>query len=164
MLVGSEALGALLVMVLSGLPGVSARAFTSEMTLNIFLRLTPVDLVIVDFDAPDMPADRVARQLRESPTLSGLRFAILALGGHLSADIRARSAAAGIDEVIAKPAAPSYLRERVMRHLVHPESKARPVPPLRPQVALSPVRTSSNVVPLFPRAAGGSPVGPASAG
>ena len=164
MLVGSEALGALVVMVLSGLPGISARAFTSEMTLNIFMRLTPVDLVIVDFDAPDMPADRVARQLRQTPTLSGLRFTILALGGHLSAEIRDRSADAGIDEVIAKPAAPSYLRERVLSHLVRPESVARPVTPLRPQMALNATRAPSNVVPLFPRAAAGAPLGPRSAG
>ncbi len=65
------------------------------------------DIVFLDIGMPDMDGYEVARQLRAMPELAGVVLA--ALTGWGQAEDRRRSAAAGFDHHLVKPAEPAKL-------------------------------------------------------
>jgi len=60
------------------------------------------DLILCDLGLPDIDGHEVARAIRNEPTLTGVK--LVALSGFAQPDDRRRSAAAGFDEHLAKPA------------------------------------------------------------
>lgn len=137
-LVGNSALSSILTMVLAAAPGLRVRPFESFVALATYMRLAPVDLVVLDFECEHAAAAEAARQLHDDHRIAG-RFVVLALAGRVSPEVKQASIRAGIDEVIVKPMSPKYLLERVLSRLQRTPKAAPPPPPM-----------PSNVVPLFP--------------
>lgn len=127
-------------MVLAGSPRLRVRPFQSELALTIYMRMAPVDCVVVDFDSLASRADLVVRALRSDPGIESRRFTAFALASAVAPETRARAQAAGIDEVIVKPMSPRYLLERVLARLERQPAARLSRPPL-----------PENVVRLFPR-------------
>lgn len=139
-LVANPALSSILQMVLASSRHLRVREFESELGLFTYMRIAPVNLIVLDFDNAAARADLVTRTLRCD--LQRRSFQVIALAGTLNADTANLAKAAGIDEVIAKPMSPRYLLERVLDRV----SKA---PVAEPPVAAR--IDYSNVVPLFGR-------------
>jgi two-component system phosphate regulon response regulator PhoB len=140
-LVSNEALSAVLAMVLAASPRLRVRPFHSDLALTVYMRMAPVDCVVVDFDSQAVRSDLVVRALRADPGIESRRFIAIALASDVGAVMRARATASGIDELIVKPMSPRYLLERVLSRL---DRQPVPVRPYRP-------RLPENVIPLFPR-------------
>ncbi len=138
-LVANPALSSILTMTLAGSPSLRVRPFETEAALRTYLRLAPADLVVTDFEG--------AERLRANEAIPrGTQ--IIALASELSAQSKAASLAAGIDEVIMKPMSPRYLVERVLARLSWPRLERR-----RRTVQRDWSAFGDNVVPLFaPRA------------
>jgi two-component system phosphate regulon response regulator PhoB len=149
----SPALTAILGAVLAAMPGLRVRRFDSQIGLTTYMRLSPVDVLVCDFDCEAAPAGALARSLRSDDRLVRQAFAILALTGSVDADLKQQSVACGIDEVIVKPMSPKYLLERVLARLKQVQPSALMPRQVLPQAAMR--RESerrdfgSNVVPLF---------------
>ena len=111
-LVANPALSSILSMTLAGAPSLRVRAFESEIALRSYLQVAGADLVVADFDG----LAGLAERLRGDAT----RLQIVALASELSADSKAASILAGIDEIIMKPMSPRYLVERVLARLAKP--------------------------------------------
>lgn len=139
-LVSNEALSAVLAMVLAASPWLRVRPFHSDLALSVYMRMAPVDCVVVDFDSQAVRGDLIVRTLRSDPGIENRRFIAIALAGEVAPETRARATAGGIDEVIVKPMSPRYLLERVLARLDRQ-------PAQRPYRA----RLPENVIPLFPR-------------
>ena len=60
-LAAQPALNALLGMVLSGAPNLRVRTFESELTLQVYMRIARVDLVVVDCDDIEVEAISLLR-------------------------------------------------------------------------------------------------------
>lgn len=142
-LVGNPALSSILTMVLAASPGLRVRAFESLAAITTYMRLAPVDLVVVDFDCAESPAPDAARTLYSDMQITP-RFDVVALASEVSSAVKSSSIQAGIDEIIVKPMSPKYLLERVIARL-HRKTAPRPAPR-----AADPRPLPSNVVPLFP--------------
>jgi DNA-binding response OmpR family regulator len=123
-LAANPALSSILSMVLTGDRRLRVREFDSLRALTTYMGLTPVDLVVCDFDSETARADSVAKSLRENEGLVRRDFQIIALTRTISADTRDASISAGIDEVIVKPMSPRYLHERIMSRLRTPLASA----------------------------------------
>ena len=160
-LAAGPALSSILAMVLRADPRLRVREFASLDALALYMRLSPVDLLVCDFDAGAAPADAVARALRGDSRLCQRDFQIVALARQVNAETRRAAVAAGIDEVIVKPMSPRYLLERVLARLrprvtpfvvspayCGPDRRGRLAPR---DLAFHPTqRRSDNVVQLFP--------------
>ena len=150
-LVANPALSSILSMVLASVPSFRVRPFESELALQIYMRLAPVDLVVTDFDARSARADLVTRELRDDPWLEQPNFQVIALASAVSPRTRDICTAVGIDEVIVKPMSPKYLLERVQsrleqRTVAHQSVRQTPRPkPLQ----LQDIATFDNVIPLW---------------
>ena len=148
-LVANPALTSILSMTLAGASALRVRPFDSQLALTTYLRLAPVDLVVADFDNASARADHLAEDLRNDPAIASRRVQVIALASELTAETKAASLHAGIDEIIMKPMSPKYLVERVLARLAKPVPLRqverpvlrRPQPPSRPM--------ADNVVPLF---------------
>jgi DNA-binding response OmpR family regulator len=113
-----------------------------------YLHLAPADLVVADFDNIPSRADRLAGDLRGDRRIGSRGLQIIALASALTADIKAASIHAGIDEIIMKPMSPKYLVERVLARL----SKTRAARPERGTSSrLDWGGFGDNVVPMVPR-------------
>ncbi len=151
----SPALTAILAAVLAAMPGLRVRRFDSQIALTTYMRLSPVDVVVCDFDCDAAPAGALARSLRSDDRLVRQTFGIIALTKSVDVELKQVSIAGGIDEVIVKPMSPKYLLERVLARL----KQMQPAPPLPaprqvlPQAAIrrKPERREfgDNVVQLF---------------
>jgi two-component system, OmpR family, phosphate regulon response regulator PhoB len=133
-LAANPALSSILTMVLAATPRLRVREFASAEALDTYMQIATIDLVVADFDSEEAPADQLAQRLRGRYE----DFQIIALGREVTLPTRARAAAAGIDEVIAKPMSPRYLLERVLARLERRKLSSHR------RIALS-----GNVVPLF---------------
>ena len=127
-------------------PSLRVRPFETELALTTYLRLAGADLLVCDFDSESAPADALALRVRHNPRIDRRGLQIVALASTRSAQLRARSVAGGIDEVIMKPMSPKYLVERVLARLA-----GRPAV-LRPPARLNWTEFGDNVVPLFGQA------------
>jgi two-component system, OmpR family, phosphate regulon response regulator PhoB len=117
LLLATPALNSLLAAVLAASPRLRVRPFESEIALTTYLRLAPADLLVLDLDHPDAPADRLASALRENAELVR-RPAVMAVAGVMDLGVKMRCLSAGIDEVLLKPMSPLYLRDRVEARLL----------------------------------------------
>jgi DNA-binding response OmpR family regulator len=150
-LVANTALSSILSMTLAGSPSLRVRPFDTRLALTTYLHLAPADLVVADFDSANARADLLAADLRHDAAIHSPGLQIIALASSLTADAKAASIHAGIDEIIMKPMSPRYLVERVLARLAKRERK---IPP-RPDRHLSRMRDwtsfGDNVVALRPR-------------
>lgn len=116
-LVANPALSSILTMVLASVPSFRVRPFESELALNVYMRIAPVDLVVTDFDAENARADLVTRDLRDDDAIENPNFQVIALASSVTPETKTLCIKAGIDEVIVKPMSPRYLLERVQSRL-----------------------------------------------
>ena len=160
-LAANPALTSLLSAVLAATYGLRVRSFESAGALITYMRLSPVDLLVCDFDCEASPAGSLAQTLRGDASLAQRDFQIIALAGAINPDTKAASIASGIDEVIVKPMSPKYLLERVLSRVGQaapqlspgayygPERRSR-LPPARPAGPhVSYAGRGDNVIPLF---------------
>lgn len=116
-LVANPALSSILSMTLAGSSALRVRPFDTQLALTTYLHLAPADLVVADFDSVPSRADRLAEDIRHDRQISSRNLQIIALASALTADTKAASIHAGIDEIIMKPMSPKYLVERVLARL-----------------------------------------------
>jgi two-component system phosphate regulon response regulator PhoB len=160
-LAANPALSSILTMVLAGDNRLRVRQFDSLAALATYMSLTPIDIVVCDFDCKAAPAEEVAVTLRGDAGLARRDFQIIALTQAVTPRTRYASVSAGIDEVIVKPMSPKYLHERVVARLRQPVAPSVSVPgyhgPDRRNRVQMPMperphqRAGDNVVWLFPR-------------
>ena len=156
-LAANPALSSVLSAVLAATPGLRVRQFESRIALETYMRLSPVDLLVTDFDCAEAPAAELARRVRADEGVLRREFQIIALTGSVTEAVKDASLSSGIDEVIVKPMSPKYLLERVQSRLrraalqrpagVWPDIERRAVP--RPVRLMPAGGWSDNVVPLF---------------
>ncbi len=139
-------------MVLASIPSFRVRPFESELALITYMRLAPVDVVVIDFDSASARADRVSRDLRADESIPQHDYQVIALASVVSPETKSLCIASGIDEVIVKPMSPKYLLERVQSRLARRAAsrsgnrQARPLPGRRPDFS-----QYGNVIPLWTR-------------
>jgi DNA-binding response OmpR family regulator len=160
-LAANPALTSLLSAVLAATYGLRVRSFESAVALTTYMRLSPVDLLVCDFDCAASPADDLARALRGDTSLARRDFQIIALASVIDAGMKVASIASGIDEVIVKPMSPKYLLERVLSRLrpagppvgtatrYGPERRGSPSPARPAEPRPSYAGRGDNVIPLF---------------
>jgi CheY-like chemotaxis protein len=85
-------------------------SFSGAEALTTFLRIAPVDVVLLDSDVPEAPAVDLARSLRSNHKLATRAFEIVALT-RTTAAFHKPLLAAGIDAVLEKPVTPQQLLE-----------------------------------------------------
>ena len=160
----NPALSSILGMMLAADPGLRVRQFESRRALEIYMRLSPVDLIVADFDCAAAPADQLAEALRGNEALAQRDFQVIALAHTVTSAMKHASVRAGISEVVVKPMSPRYLLDRVLSRLRHVEPQvAAPTGYRGPERRnrLSPgeaafrggARRGDNVVQLFPAGA-----------
>lgn len=142
-------------------------SFSGVETLTTFLRISPVDLIVLDTDIPGAPAIDIARGLRNHVRLASGAFEMVALTRAAEA-FHAPLIAAGIDVVLTKPVSPVQFlaaingltgsrRGQAPAIAEHRPAAAFSRPPApRPHASLERMppagrERSGNVIQLFPR-------------
>jgi DNA-binding response OmpR family regulator len=158
-LAASPALSSILTSVLAATPNLRVRSFESQLALTTYMRLSPVDLLVADFDCEASPAGELARALHADAAVVRRAFQIIALASTVDAETKEASIASGIDEVIVKPMSPKYLLERVLSRLRRPlpqpaspsgpDRRERLPPPRQVVLSRSHPHRGDNVIPLF---------------
>lgn len=110
MLAGNPAFAAILARTLEQDGGYRVASFSSVELLTTFLRISPVDVVVLDTDLPGSPAIDIARGLRNHMKLASGAFEIVALT-RAAPTFHKPLLAAGIDAVLQKPVVPAQLLE-----------------------------------------------------
>ena len=150
LLAANPALAGILARALEFDGGHSVATFVGIEALTTYMRLKPVDLVVLDAELPGAPAIDIARGLRSHLRLASDDFAIVALTPTPEAFHRPLFLA-GIDEVLQKPVSPSRLLA-VVADLFQPQREVAvgngPMVKQFDGAALAPVRVG-NVIPLF---------------
>lgn len=108
MLAANPALAGILARALEIDGGHRVATFEGVEALTTYLRITPVDLVVLDTELPGAPAIDIARGLRSHIRLASADFAIVALT-QTPVPFHRPLLAAGIDEVLQKPTTPGRL-------------------------------------------------------
>jgi len=160
-LAANPALSALLTMVLAGDSRLRVRPFASEVDLYAYMRIAPLDLIVVDFDREGRPAYEIVEAIRLDPGLISRDLPVIGLTRAITPPMREQTISAGIDEVLVKPTSPRHLLQRVQARLLRrsvvgalgsgyrgPERRNRS--PVRRPEPHPGRRASDNVVPLFP--------------
>src|SRR5262249_27335407 len=75
------------------------------------LRNGPFDLVLMDWEMPNLSGPEACQRIRQSPPSPNLK--IILLSGHVPADILAQYLLAGADDFLPKPFSFTQLRARV---------------------------------------------------
>lgn len=88
--------------------GYRVASFSGVEMLTTFLRISPVDVVVLDTDLPGAPAIDIARGLRNHMKLASSAFEIVALT-RAAVAFHKPLLAAGIDAVLEKPVTPQQL-------------------------------------------------------
>ncbi|WIY53632.1 response regulator [Devosia sp. YIM 151766] len=160
-LAANPALTAVLTMVVAGDSRLRVRPFESEAELFAYMRIAPLDMLVVDFDREGRPAYEMVEAIRLDPSCVSRELPVIALTRAITPPMRQQAISAGIDEVVVKPMSPRHLLQRVQARLINrsvvgalgfgyrgPERRDRvPMPPMRHKPAR---RFTDNVVPLFP--------------
>ena len=160
-LAANPALSAVMGMVLAGDVRLRVRSFDSEAELFAYMRIAPLDLLVVDFDREGRPAYEMVEAIRLDPNFVSRDLPVIALARAITPPMRQQAISAGIDEVLVKPMSPRHLLQRVQARLVNrsvvgllgagyrgPERRDRvPMPKPKPHPGR---RSKDNVVPLFP--------------
>jgi CheY-like chemotaxis protein len=149
MLVANPALAGILARSLELDGGHRVATFEGIEALTTYLRLTPVDIVLLDTELPGAPAIDIARGLRKHVRLASADFAVVALT-QTPAPFHRPLLAAGIDRVLSKPVSPARLLLAV-EELRAPEREVAvgngPMVPVFTSGA--PLVRVGNVIPLF---------------
>ena len=157
----NPALNALLSMVLAGDHRLRVRPFDSEAELFAYMRIAPLDMLVVDFDREGRAAYEMVEAIRLDPGFVSRDLPVIALTRAITPPMRQQAISAGIDEVVVKPMSPRHLLQRGQARLLSrsvvgalgfgyrgPERRDRvPLPAPEPHPGR---RYSDNVVPLFP--------------
>lgn len=150
MLAANPALAGILARALEADGGHKVATFEGIEALTTYLRLTPVDIVVLDTELPGAPAIDIARGLRAHLKLASDDFSIIALTG-TPAPFHRPLLAAGIDAVLQKPVSPAQLLSTV-DSLTTPEREVAvangPMVQVFEGSHSAPTRLS-NVIPLF---------------
>ncbi|WP_127752347.1 response regulator [Devosia sp. 1566] len=161
----NDALSSLLAMVLAGDLRLRVRQFDCEAALFAYMRLAPIDVLIVDFDREGRPAYEMVEAIRLDLTILCREVPVIALTRAITPPMRHQAISAGIDEVVIKPMSPRHLLQRVQARLRAAAGTGySPVPVYRgperrknlPGISPQPLhnrRASDNVVQLFPKRA-----------
>jgi DNA-binding response OmpR family regulator len=112
MLAGNPAFGGILQRALQDDGGHKVASFEGVEALTTYLRIAPVDVVILDTELPGAPAIDIAGGLRQHMTLATPDFYILGLT-RTPTPFHKPLLAAGIDRVLTKPVTPSTLLAEV---------------------------------------------------
>ena len=159
-LAANPALSAILTMVLASDSRLRVRPFGSEAELIAYMRIAPLDLLIVDFDRSGRPAYEMVEGIRLDPTLTSRDLPVIAMTRAITPPMRDQAISAGIDEVVLKPMSPRHLLQRVQARLLNrsvvgalggyrgPDRRDRV--PNRPMDGHPHRRMTDNVIPLFP--------------
>lgn len=128
--------------------GHEVTTFDGIEALTTYLRIAPVNVVVLDAELPGAPAIDIARGLRAGLKLASHDFAIVALT-QTPVPFHRPLLTAGIDAVLHKPVTPARLLA-VVDDLGQPQRKLavgnRSMMPLFQQ---APQMRASNVIPLF---------------
>jgi DNA-binding response OmpR family regulator len=149
-LVGNPALSSILTMTLAASPALKVRPFESTLALSVYLRIAPIDLLVLDLDSRNLPAAQVMRELHFDLGLDRPEFEVIALTSRVTPALREAGHSAGIDEIVVKPMSPRYLLERVEARIAAARKPDLPPAP-RPSPPLAPPPDLSNVIPLWTR-------------
>jgi two-component system phosphate regulon response regulator PhoB len=160
-LAANPALNAVLTMVLAGDSRLRVRPFESELELFAYMRIAPLDMLVVDFDREGRPAYEMVEAIRLDPAFVNRDLPVIALTRAITPPMRHQAISAGIDEVVVKPTSPRHLLQRVQARLFHrtvigneqsgyrgPDRRNRAIMQPPPQHPAR--RFSDNVIPLFP--------------
>lgn len=160
-LAANPALSAVLTMVLAGDSRLRVRPFDTEAALFAYMRIAPLDMLVVDFDREGRPAYEMVEAIRLDPGFVSRDLPVIALTRAITAPMRQQAISAGIDEVVVKPMSPRHLLQRVQARLLNrtivgalgsgyrgPDRRNR-FPNRAPQPHPA-RRYTDNVVPLFP--------------
>ena len=150
LLAANPALAGILARTLEIDGGHQVATFEGIEALTTYLRIAPVDVVVLDTELPGAPAIDIARGLRAHLKLANDDFALVALT-NTPVPFHRPLLAAGIDEVLHKPVSPARLLAAV-DGLCQPQREvAVGNAPARPTFGASqsaPARVG-NVIPLF---------------
>ncbi len=150
LLAANPALAGILARALELDGGHKVATFEGVEALTTYLRVAPVDVVVLDTELPGAPAIDIARGLRSHVKLASDDFAIVALT-QTPAPFHRPLLAAGIDEVLQKPVTPSRLLTAVAG-LCQPEREVAvgngPMVQVFSGHHAAPTRIG-NVIPLF---------------
>lgn len=160
-LAANPALSSLLTMVLAGDSRLRVRPFDSELELFAYMRIAPVDMLVVDFDRDGRPAYEMVEAIRLDPSFVSRDLPVIALTRAITPPMRQQAISAGIDEVVVKPMSPRHLLQRVQARLINRSvvgalSFGYRGPERRDRVFTSHSqphpsrRATDNVIPLFP--------------
>jgi two-component system, OmpR family, phosphate regulon response regulator PhoB len=145
-LAAQPALNALLGMVLAGAPNLRVRTFESELTLQVYMRIARVDLVVVDSD--DIEVEAISL-LRADDGVETPGFRAIALSALPSRELKQRCDAADVSEIVMKPMSPRYLLERVQARLKEGTVLRQPRRPAVRQLVPLDFSQFANVIPLW---------------
>ena len=160
-LAANPALTAVLTMVVAGDSRLRVRPFDSEAELFAYMRIAPLDMLVVDFDREGRPAYEMVEAIRLDPSLTSRDLPVIALTRAITPPMRQQAISAGIDEVVVKPMSPRHLLQRIQARMINrsvvgalgsgylgPDRRNRvAMPRPRPNPGR---RYTDNVVPLFP--------------
>jgi len=150
MLAANPALAGILARALESDGGHKVATFEGVEALTTYLRIAPVDVVVLDTELPGAPAIDISRGLRAHLKLASDDFAIVALT-QTPTPFHRPLLAAGIDEVLQKPVAPGRLLA-VVDGLCLPEREVAvgngPMVQVFDGHHAAPMRVG-NVIPLF---------------
>lgn len=150
LLAANPALAGILARALEIDGGHKVATFEGIEALTTYLRIAPVDVVVLDTELPGAPAIDIAHGLRMHLKLASDDFAIVALT-QTPSPFHRPLLAAGIDEVLQKPVTPARLLA-VVDDLCEPQRAVAvgngPMVPVFSGHHAAPTRVG-NVIPLF---------------
>lgn len=154
-LTSNTALSAIMEMVLAVHQHLNVCVFSDVDALEAFMRITRVEMVVAAFGpGPEGAVSAISGLRARAQSFVQPDFECIALANLSEGNLKAISIHAGINEVIAKPASPRYLEERVLARLGRPSPRrlsSHTEPERRfsraPQADVG--TWPSNVVPLF---------------
>ena len=158
-LASNAALSALLSQTLESEPALRVYQFETFDALSTFMRICPLDLVILDADSIPGGVTEALRGLKSRPGLANAHFQMLVLT-RAGAAFHRPFHDSGADEVISKPVMPQRLLRHVFARLeldrplfsadgVYRGPERRQRPRLQPVADQAPVVRHDNVIPLF---------------
>ncbi|NGP18649.1 response regulator [Devosia aurantiaca] len=117
-LAANPALNAVLTMVLAGDSRLRVRPFDSEAELFAYMRIVPLDMLVVDFDRDGRPAYELVEAIRLDPSMVSRELPVIALTRAITPPMRQQTISASIDEVVVKPMSPRHLLQRIQARLL----------------------------------------------
>ncbi len=139
----SPALSSILAMVLDCEEHLNVLTFNRAESLKRHSRIAPIDLIIADYQIGAALAPQLAVDLRQANPNRHFRFIVLA--DFMDQSTKQACQFAAINEVIAKPMSPLFVRDRVLAQL----EKAQDVPAFKRSEHVSSSISGNNVVSLY---------------